>query len=305
MQTTPPPTAPGRAVLLLLVFLCSGWLVAQTVVTGRVLDEEGVALIGVSVYPENNTAAGTVTDLDGNYTLNLTPEDDRLVFSYVGYERRVEPINGRTTINVTMGDNPETLQEVVVVAYGEAKREDIVNWIVARFQTTATNEADTITMWINPPTSGTPPDTTSAGFALNFTTTSLQDGIDGIRLRTEGGDVPYVTQFDEIAIATQWSSIVGTVNAIHRRVADPFAVRAYPNPFATDLTIEYDLPASGKVTVGLLNLNGQVVRQLLRKIQPAGSQRTTLNATMLPGGVYLLRIDQGQRRTTRKVVLLR
>ena len=126
MQTTPPPTAPGRAIPLLLVFLCSGWLFAQTVVTGRVLDEDGIALIGVSVYPENNTAAGTVTDLDGNFTLNLTPEDDRLVFSYVGYERRVEPINDRTTINITMGDNPETLQEVVVVAYGEAKREDIV-----------------------------------------------------------------------------------------------------------------------------------------------------------------------------------
>ena len=126
MQTTPPPTAPGRAVLFILVFLCASWLTAQSVVTGRVLDEDGIALIGVSVYPENNTAAGTVTDLDGNYTLNLTPEDDRLVFSYVGYERRVEPINGRTTINITMGDNPETLQEVVVVAYGEAKREDIV-----------------------------------------------------------------------------------------------------------------------------------------------------------------------------------
>ncbi len=126
MQLTPPPTAPGRTVLFVLVFLCSGWLVAQTVVAGRVLDEDGIALIGVSVYPENNTAAGTVTDLDGNYTLNVTPEDERLVFSYVGYETRTEALNGRTTVNITMGDNPETLQEVVVVAYGEAKREDIV-----------------------------------------------------------------------------------------------------------------------------------------------------------------------------------
>ena len=198
---------------------------------------------------------------------------------------------------------------VAVPGGGGARRSGVtdegLNWIVARFQTTATNEADTVTMWINPPASGTPPDTTSAGFALNFTTLSLQDGIDGVRLRTEGGDVPYVTQFDEIAIATEWSSIVGTVNSIQRRVADPFAVRAYPNPFATDLTIEYNLPASGKVTVDLLNLNGQVVQQLRSGVQPAGAQRTTLEAAALPNGVYLLRIDQGQRRTTRKVVLLR
>ncbi len=198
---------------------------------------------------------------------------------------------------------------VAVPGDGGARRSDVIdeglNWIVARFQTSATNEADTVTMWINPPASDTAPDTTSAGFALNFTTTSLQDGIDGIRLRTEGGDVPYVTQFDEIAIATQWSSIVGTVNSIQWQVADPFAVRAYPNPFATVLTVAYTLPASGPVTVDLLNLNGQVVQQLRREVQPAGPQRTALNAATLPNGVYLLRIDQGQRRTTRKVILLR
>jgi TonB-linked SusC/RagA family outer membrane protein len=96
------------------------------VLTGTVTDDDGIALIGVSVYPENNTAAGTLTDIDGNFTLNITPEDERIVFSYVGYQRRTVPVNGRTSLNVRLSDNSETLQEVVVVAYGESKREDIV-----------------------------------------------------------------------------------------------------------------------------------------------------------------------------------
>ena len=115
-----------RGLPFLLCWLVSAGAWAQSVVTGTVTDEDGIALIGVSVYPENNAAAGTVTDVDGQYTLNITPEDERLVFSYVGYERRVEAINNRTTVDIRLGDNPETLQEVVVVAYGEAKREDII-----------------------------------------------------------------------------------------------------------------------------------------------------------------------------------
>lgn len=127
MKLTTTPNIGLRVSLFALLFLAGSlWLTAQSVVTGRVLDEEGTALIGVSVYPEGNTAAGTVTDLDGQYTINITPEDERLVFSYVGYERRVVAINNRTEIDIRLGDNPETLQEVVVVAYGEAKREDII-----------------------------------------------------------------------------------------------------------------------------------------------------------------------------------
>ena len=126
MPTRIPPATIRRYSFALVLALLSVAVTAQSVVTGTVTDGDGIALIGVSVYPENNTAAGTVTDLDGNYTLNVTAEDDRIVYSYVGYERVVETINGRTSINIRMGDNPETLEEVVVVAYGEAKREDIV-----------------------------------------------------------------------------------------------------------------------------------------------------------------------------------
>lgn len=115
----------GWLVMLLLVLVASS-LFGQSTVSGTVTDEDGLALTGVSVYPSNNTGAGTLTDLDGQYTLNLTPEDDTLVFSYVGYSRRLVAIDGRTQVNVRMGENPETLQEVVVIAYGEAKREDIV-----------------------------------------------------------------------------------------------------------------------------------------------------------------------------------
>ena len=123
---TPGVALRWRPTLTVFALLLSFGALAQTAITGTVSDGDGLPLIGVSVYPENNTAAGTVTDLDGNFTLNVTQEDENLVFSYVGYQRRVLPINNQTRITVRMEENSETLEEVVVVAYGESKREDII-----------------------------------------------------------------------------------------------------------------------------------------------------------------------------------
>ncbi|WP_420460067.1 T9SS type A sorting domain-containing protein [Neolewinella sp.] len=195
---------------------------------------------------------------------------------------------------------------------GAARRTAVVDeglhWIVVRMQTSPTADVDTVTLWIDPPAAATAPDTFSTGYQQYFTTPALLDGADVVRMRVEGvqGDqVPYITEFDELALTTSWSSVVGTVNSIQRQIDDPFGVRAYPNPFATALTIEYSLPVSGQVAVDLLNLNGQVVQQVREGVQPAGSQRITLDAATLPDGVYMLRIGQGGRHTTRKIVLLR
>ena len=236
-----------------------------------------------------NTTDGATSNNVGNLIL-LNGADQRMIF-------------GRLFGQRTLG---------VAIPGGAARRSAIVdeglNWIVARFQTGATSETDTVTMWVNPPASATAPDTTSAGFAFFFDSPALLEGITGVRLRTEGGEVPYVTQFDEITVATEWSSIVDIVNSIRRQPTDPFGVTAYPNPFNTALNLEYTLPETGPVTVDLLDVSGRLVQRLRRGEQRAGAQRISVAAgdtQALPNGFYFVRIEQFGRSTTRKVVLLR
>ncbi|MEN8227959.1 MAG: TonB-dependent receptor [Bacteroidota bacterium] len=97
----------------------------EFVITGNVTDESGETLIGVSISLKGTTT-GTITDLDGNYTIEVTDMNEVLVFSYVGYETIEEPVNGRTEINVTMYVSAVTMDEVVVIGYGTKKQGDII-----------------------------------------------------------------------------------------------------------------------------------------------------------------------------------
>ena len=115
-----------RLPLLGCAVLLTSFLFAQNVVTGKVTDEDGVELIGVSVYPEGRIAAGTVTDIDGLYTITLNDDESRLVFSYVGYETTTVDVKGRTKVNVRMPVAAELIKEVVVIGYGEALAEDVI-----------------------------------------------------------------------------------------------------------------------------------------------------------------------------------
>ncbi|QCK17044.1 SusC/RagA family TonB-linked outer membrane protein [Mangrovivirga cuniculi] len=98
---------------------------AQSItVSGKVTDmvsEE--PLIGVNVVVEG-TQNGAVTDVEGNYTLDVPP-DANLVFSYVGYLNEVVPVNNRSIINMAMSPNIETLNEVVVVGYGTQTQREL------------------------------------------------------------------------------------------------------------------------------------------------------------------------------------
>lgn len=87
-------------------------------VTGVVKDEAGMPLIGVNVVVKGTTI-GTVTDLDGLYTLNGIPADaTTLVFSFIGYVPREVSINRRSVLDVKLSENVEQLNEVVVTGYG-------------------------------------------------------------------------------------------------------------------------------------------------------------------------------------------
>ena len=93
----------------------------QRTVTGTVVDDLGQPLIGVSIL-EKGTTNGVITDMDGNFSLKLTSENPTLVFSYIGYKTQEVPVGGKTTLNVTMSEDAEQLDEVVVVGYGVQKK---------------------------------------------------------------------------------------------------------------------------------------------------------------------------------------
>ncbi len=117
-----------RCILLLAVFVCFGALatLARTV-KGTVIDDTGEALIGVTVAVKGMPAKGTVTDIDGNYTLEVPDKKDAtIVFSYIGMLTVEEKIDGRSVINVTMKTNSEQLEDLVVVGYGQQKKASVV-----------------------------------------------------------------------------------------------------------------------------------------------------------------------------------
>ncbi|MBR2265722.1 MAG: SusC/RagA family TonB-linked outer membrane protein, partial [Paludibacteraceae bacterium] len=110
--------------VLVLCPLLSLSVSAQVTVSGTVLDNGNEAVIGASVM-ERGTTNGTVTDLDGQFTLEVSSKDAVLVFSYVGMRTKEEKLNGRSELAVTLLEDDKVLEEVVVIGYGTAKRKDI------------------------------------------------------------------------------------------------------------------------------------------------------------------------------------
>lgn len=115
------------------LMLCIGVLLATTTlfaqqditVSGVVMEKAtGLPAIGVSIVLKGTTT-GTVTGIDGDYTLKDVPSNGTLVFSYVGMRTVEEAIDGRTTINVTLEDDTQALDEVVVIGYGTSKAKDL------------------------------------------------------------------------------------------------------------------------------------------------------------------------------------
>lgn len=89
-------------------------------VTGNVSDAEG-PIIGASVVEKGNPGNGTVTDLDGNFTLNVKP-GSTIVVTYIGYQKQEIAVGNQSNISVTMKTDDKTLDEVVVVGYGVQKK---------------------------------------------------------------------------------------------------------------------------------------------------------------------------------------
>ena len=107
--------------LLCLLCLVPLWAFAQKVsITGVVKDAAGESIIGASVI-EKGTTNGTITDFDGNFTLQVE-NDAVLSISFVGYQPQDVPVAGKSMINVILKEDTEVLDEVVVVGYGVQKK---------------------------------------------------------------------------------------------------------------------------------------------------------------------------------------
>lgn len=101
--------------------LCISVIFAQTKhLTGTVFDESGEPVIGASVMLKGTTI-GTVTGMDGDFSLNV-PENGILVVSYIGYQSQEVPVAGRNTLNLVLLEDTELLDEVVVVGYGVQRK---------------------------------------------------------------------------------------------------------------------------------------------------------------------------------------
>src|SRR5690606_5560092 len=93
-------------------------------ISGTVTDQSGEPLIGVNIQVKGTTT-GTVTDFDGQYTLDNVSDDAILVFSYIGYQTQEVAVAGKTTIDVVLTADAQLLDEVIVVGYGTVKKSDL------------------------------------------------------------------------------------------------------------------------------------------------------------------------------------
>ena len=114
-----------RLFFIALFSVFSLGVVAQTkTVKGTVIDGTGEPVIGASVLVKGSTN-GVITDIDGNFTLLNVPESGTIQISFVGYKTQDISVAGKSSLKVTLAEDTEMLDEVVVVGYGVQKKSDV------------------------------------------------------------------------------------------------------------------------------------------------------------------------------------
>lgn len=122
---------PMRQLLILMGLLIASFTASAETLTvqGVVSDSTGESLIGATVTVKG-TSNATATDIDGNYVLSNVDSKGTLVISYIGYATKEVAVNGQSKIDVTLQENQELLEEVVVVGYGSLSRKELSSSIV-------------------------------------------------------------------------------------------------------------------------------------------------------------------------------
>ena len=127
-----------------LMLICGGYIPGMSVsaqnttssstqnsrrISGVVTDTQGEPIIGASVV-EAGTTNGIVTDLDGNFKLNVSAKGS-LKISFIGYQTQTIPVAGKKQFDITLKEDAKVLDEVVVVGYGQMKRSDLTGSVVS------------------------------------------------------------------------------------------------------------------------------------------------------------------------------
>lgn len=120
----------GRQIILSPSETSSSSIQQQKSVTGKVTDITKIPLPGVSVVVKGTTT-GTVTDVDGNYSLPTIPSSGTLVFSFVGMKTQEKEIGSQTVINITLEDETIGIEEVVAIGYGTVKKSDLTGSVAS------------------------------------------------------------------------------------------------------------------------------------------------------------------------------
>lgn len=120
-----------KGISFMFLWTISICLSAQNItVSGNVKDIHGEPLIGATIKLSQQTQIGTITDADGNFALANIPPNGTLEVSYVGYTTKKIQINGQSNIQVTLEEDLESLEEVVVVGYGVQKKSDVTGAMI-------------------------------------------------------------------------------------------------------------------------------------------------------------------------------
>lgn len=110
---------------ILMIQLSQNIMAQKRTVSGIVTDSKNEPLIGVNVTIKNASTTGTITDIDGKYSLEIPSGNSVLVFSYIGYSTQEVKVSNRSVVDIVLKDDMQALEEVVVVGYGTMKKSDL------------------------------------------------------------------------------------------------------------------------------------------------------------------------------------
>lgn len=164
-----------RIALMSLFCLFAGMISAQTI-NGTVKDNTGEPIIGATVVEEGVAGNGVVTDIDGNFTLNLNGSSKKVKISYVGMKSQTISVAGKNNISVTLQDEAHNLNDVVVIGYGTVRKKDLTGSV-------SSISADDIA---DIPVSNVGEAMTGKLAGVNITTTEGSPDAD-IKIRVRGG----------------------------------------------------------------------------------------------------------------------
>lgn len=115
----------SRFWLTLFLFCFCSFTWAQVKVTGVVIDSFGDPVIGANVTEKGVQSNGTISDLNGNFTLNVKSDNATLIVSFIGYRNKNVALNGKNSVRIVLEEDSQALDEVIIVGYGSVKKSDL------------------------------------------------------------------------------------------------------------------------------------------------------------------------------------